>query len=409
MYIARARVFNDLLDENPPQIYWTTVDPATHWEDDDLLELPSGSIVIQVDGTGGRDDVGTDLVQIWKKITPTPTVVDYNGARAFRTLAPAVIVSEHEPIGDADRDEFCMLAPGSIVIMEDGGYYNAARIKIRNLCSPLGVGDWRQLPIVGTYGTVMVGGTDNEITDSAENAVVLGGHDNWTRGDSAVAVGGEENEVGGDRAVVLGSRFSTTTNYDCVAVGGSRHRIIAPRSIGIGSKCHTSHSGAILISPIAGADATAATDEFDSAAIDEFAVRANGIRLLTNLAESAGVTMAAGGSSWVTVSDQRAKNGIELLDEEVAERYLNLDIVRYTMGEEEIGAGVTAQNYYEAFPFLPQKRVGEMYALTQAERDGIQDAAIKQLVRRVQLLEQENTMLRGRLDAIETRLARLEG
>ena len=111
--------------------------------------------------------------------------------------------------------------------------------------------------------------------------------------------------------------------------------------------------------------------------------------------------MATGASAWSAVSDFRVKNNIQPLNVNVLAGYRILQPVSYFMGE-EIGAGITAQNWYEAFPFIPPKRIGELFAVNQAERDGVQDAAIKQLLSVVESLT-------NRVRVLEEKLALLEG
>lgn len=410
MYIARAKVFNDLYDENPPEIYWTTVDPNINFADSDLEELPSGSIVIQVDGTGGRDDSGTNLVQIYKKKFPTPTTVGYNGDGSYVTLAPSVLVSAIDPISVPATPLFTRQCVGSIVFLEDPEEIrNDARIKISELGYPVGPSDWRKIAIAGKNHSAKLGGTLTLIDTAATNAATVGGNGNLVEGNNGVAVGGEQNTVSGVGAIVAGGRYNTASGQDSATLGGSRNLAVGARAVAIGTKARPTHQGAVLISTLANGAPTMATDTFASAATEEFAVRSAGVRILTNLAESAGVTMAAGGSSWVTVSDANAKDRITEIVGDIADFYDELKIVSYVMGEEQIGVGITAQNYYATFPFLQPKRVGAMFAINQAERDGIQDKAIQELVRRVQLLEQENVMLRARLDSMELRITRLEG
>lgn len=259
--------------------------------------------------------------------------------------------------------------------------------------------------ITDSHSSVIGGGNTNTInTISTDHFIGAGESNNITgSGNENVIVGGNNNEItggGGNACIVGGNNNKANANLGQV-LGGTWNEANGAASTALGLKAQASHNYAFLINTQPGGDPNTDTDPFNSAAASEFAVRCDGIRFFTNLAQSAGMTMAAGASSWSAVSDERAKNNIQPLDVDVLAGYKTLIPVSYFMGE-TIGAGITAQNYYESFPFLERKTIGQFFAVNQAERDGIQDAAIKQLVARVEWLE-------DKVLALATRLARYEG
>jgi hypothetical protein len=231
------------------------------------------------------------------------------------------------------------------------------------------------------------GGQSNDIASGQDN-FIGGGNNNSiiTAGSGSVIVGGNNNTANGIQGQVLGGSFNKANGAAATALG---------------IKAQPTHDYAFLINTQPGANPNTDTDAFVSTASSEFAVRCNGSRIYTNLAQSAGVTMAAGASAWSAVSDKRAKNNIQPLVVDVLAGYKILQPVSYFMGE-QIGAGITAQNFYEAFPFIPEKRIGEYFAVNQAERDGVQDAAIKQLLGVIESLT-------NRVKILEDRIATLEG
>ena len=249
----------------------------------------------------------------------------------------------------------------------------------------------------------ILAGNLNTVTDALNSVIGGGQSNNITSGQDNVIVGGNNNEIitSGSAAVIVGGNNNKANAIQGQVLGGSFNEANGAASTALGLKAQVAHDYALLINTQPGGNPNTDTDPFNSAAASEFAVRCNGIRFFTNLAESAGMTMAAGASAWVAVSDRRAKNNILPLVVDVLAGYRILQPVSYFMGE-QIGAGITAQNFYEAFPFIPEKRIGEFFAVNQAERDGVQDTAIKQLLHVIDELTH-------RVRSLEDRLAALEG
>ena len=290
----------------------------------------------------------------------------------------------------------------------------------------------------GTVGAELMGnnalGAGNHVMTSAENSTIGGGSSNDNKNTKRSFIGagtdnvidgvtnpdlynenfigaGNGNSNAGQRAGIVSGNGNQISNAGLVSfigggyqnqangqgagvVGGYFNRANALMALALGMKCNITHSSAILLNTHLGADPNTATDLFASAADGELAMRTSGVRLFTNLAQSAGMTMAAGASAWVAVSDARAKQDIQPVDHDALAGYKVLQPVSYFMGE-PVAVGITAQNFYEAFPFLEEKQVGDFVGVSQAERDGVQDLAIKQLLARV--------------EALEARLAQYEG
>jgi hypothetical protein len=129
----------------------------------------------------------------------------------------------------------------------------------------------------GSYATV-AGGQFNWAT--GPNSTVGGGWQNSTSGGSATVGGGESNEAGGFRATVPGG-FSNFANAEQSFAAGSRATALS------------GHHGTIIFS-----DDSQINIPFNSAAADEFAVRATGgFRLVTAIDTSGSVTKMVGASS----------------------------------------------------------------------------------------------------------------
>lgn len=236
--------------------------------------------------------------------------------------------------------------------------------------------------ITNSKNAVIAGGYQNVITDSSSSFIGGGDNNQATVAGAAVCVGGTNNKANGNRAAILGGTWNEANAIYAVALG---------------SKSQVSHTGAFLINTLLGGDPNTDSDPFNSAADNEIAMRCSGYRLYTNLAQTAGATMAGGAGSWSSVSDERTKANITLLDAAVLDGYRRLRVVSYQQGEDNIGAGVTAQNFYNAFPYIPVKMIGEMYAINQADRDGLQDKAIQELLGVIDTLLDRVAALEARL------------
>jgi hypothetical protein len=145
--------------------------------------------------------------------------------------------------------------------------------------------------------------------------------------------------------------------------------------------------------------------DFNSATGNEFAVRATGgVRLVTAIdgtgAPTAGVTLAAGGSSWNTISDRNAKENFAPVDGvEVLELLDDVEITAWnykTQDESIRHIGPMAQDFYSAFGLgEDDKRINTVDA------DGVALAAIKGLK---EIVKEKDAQIAD----LERRLAKLE-
>lgn len=252
----------------------------------------------------------------------------------------------------------------------------------------------------------VVGGYQNNAT--GQYAAVVGGFGHVASGADAGCFAGAGNTVQADYAAAIGGRGNVieTGKTDAVAIGGRDHLIGGIAGVGIGHKCDINHNYAILLNAADGASGYGSgSDLFSSLVESEIAMRASGgYRMYTNDAESAGVYMAGGAGTWSSVSDERTKEIIGEVEADVLDGYRRLRILEYMQGQDHIGAGITAQEYYALFSVARERRFGDMLAINQAERDGIQDLAIKQILATVDYLVEENTSLRKRIARLERHL-----
>ena len=154
------------------------------------------------------------------------------------------------------------------------------------------------------------------------------------------------------------------------------------------------HDGAFLF-----ADSTDA--DFNSAAADEFAVRASGgVVFYTNSALSAGVVMAAGAGAWSPVSARDAKENFAAIDPvEVLEKVAAMPIETWNYKSQDAAIrhmGPMAEDFHGAFG------IGDFEGrITTIDADGVALAAIQGLNQKLtQKLEEKQAAI----DALNERL-----
>jgi hypothetical protein len=172
-----------------------------------------------------------------------------------------------------------------------------------------------------TGATISGGGQSGFINQVTANFGTVGeGSGNTASGSYATVAGGSDNTAAGDYSFVVGRRAKNTD---------------------------VTHDGVFLF-----ADSTNA--DFNSAAANEFAVRASGgFRLYSNSGLTAGVTLAAGASAWASVSDRALKENFRTLDGRAILHQLSLiPITAWNYKAQDAAIrhiGPMAQDFYGAF------------------------------------------------------------
>jgi hypothetical protein len=147
---------------------------------------------------------------------------------------------------------------------------------------------------------------------------------------------------------------------------------------------------------------------FRSTAPNQFSARATGgVRFVTAIDvggnASAGVSLAAGGGSWATISDVAAKADLAAVDvSAVLARVVERPVYTWRYRAESSSAlhmGPTAQDFRGAFALGDSERT-----ITTVDADGVALAAIQGLNRK---LENELDALRARNAALEQALGDL--
>jgi trimeric autotransporter adhesin len=233
-------------------------------------------------------------------------------------------------------------------------------------------------------------GASNTIT-AAGVAGFTAGALNTCAGSYCMALGYTANATG-TGAVSIGYRTTADANY-AVALG---HRASANGKTGSFTWADQS-----------------TTDSLENSANNSFQIRAaGGVRLYTNATTTTGMSLSAGGSSWVVISDRNRKQDFLTVDgEDMLGRIRTLPVSTWRYRDEAdrstLHIGPMAQDWHRAFGFTHDDTTINM-----SDFDGVNLAAIKALEARTSALQAENAELRAgnaelRAGAAELR-ARLE-
>ncbi len=257
--------------------------------------------------------------------------------------------------------------------------------------------------VAGASLTTIGGGTSN--TASAQRSTIAGGESNTTSnlfatvggGQSGTAsgrwatIGGGNINVASDTASTVGGGRGDTASGAYATVPGGRGNTAAGRySLAAGRRAKAIHAGAFVWADSNNLD-------FSSSADAEFNVRASGgTRIYSNSALTAGVTLAAGASAWVAVSDSILKRNIRVLDgKEMLEKVLQLPIKRWSYKAQDASIehiGPMAQDFYPLFQVGDDEKT-----ISTIDPPGIALAAIQGLYKMLEEQKAENEELRGEL------------
>ncbi|HXZ90635.1 MAG TPA: tail fiber domain-containing protein [Candidatus Dormibacteraeota bacterium] len=272
----------------------------------------------------------------------------------------------------------------------------------------------------GPGASVGGGGFDGTTTAgnvaSGKASTVPGGLNNSATLDYATVGGGSTNTAGAPGATVAGGQKNAAKGMNATVPGGQSNTAAGTNSLAAGSFANVQavHNGAMLFSDDSNPNA------FNSAAPGEFASRCTGgARFVSAVTESgapsSGVSLAAGGGSWSSISDRNLKENFEALDGfDVLERLSHIPISEWNykaQGAVIRHLGPMAQDFYEAFHIGEDDR-----HITTIDADGVALAAIQALYKVVRdenmelknqvrdeigTLREENAALRTRLEVLE--------
>jgi hypothetical protein len=252
--------------------------------------------------------------------------------------------------------------------------------------------------------TTVSGGQGNRAGDNAGTTAdetfgtVGGGFGNIASGQAATVGGGFGNTASGDSATVGGGSSNTASGDSAAVMGGSANIASGTVSAAAGAGAMADDHGAFVWSDSCNNAAgsaqcpTVGLVPFASTAVDQFSARATGgVRFVTAVNASgtptAGATLAAGASSWGTVSDRASKENVAPVDgEAILERLSEIPVATWnwkTQDDSIRHIGPMAQDFHSAF------EVGEDEKhISTVDADGVALAAIQGLNDKVASLEE---------------------
>jgi len=275
---------------------------------------------------------------------------------------------------------------------------------------------------------VTVGGGDGNRADGLWTTVG-GGSGNWTSGflptvgggglnsasgDNATVAGGEFNSASGVYATVGGGYHNQATNSYATVPGGYQNSAGGQYSFAAGHNAVATNDGAFVWSDGTGTPTS-------STASNQFVARASGGFVLYSSTNSNGVSLAAGGGSWSSMSDRDAKKDFAPLNSQaLLARVAALPLTSWSY-KSEPGVrhlGPMAQDFYAAFGVGEDDR-----HITEVDEGGVALAAIQGLNQKVEekearIREQaaqiqsqtaEITELKARLDKLEQLISAKNG
>lgn len=263
---------------------------------------------------------------------------------------------------------------------------------------------------------VIAAGQSNMITSAAESSFVMGMGNVVRRGVSCAIGCGETNQIGlaaelgsiETSAILCGMDHSignsdmvNPTQNSIVAYGENCHCVGAVVDSFVGGRESTvsSSSDAIVIGTMATAnhnnvfmfsDATATTTTTSQANNAFHVGAAGGSQLLTGLGPDVGVSLAANGTAWASLSDERSKENIVEVDyDAMATVVEKLPMYNFKFKSDRTSTPwlfTTAQKWHETTRLDRKKN---QLAVDTYDVDGINIAALKSAMYRLDRLENE--------------------
>jgi hypothetical protein len=253
-------------------------------------------------------------------------------------------------------------------------------------------------------GATVGGGERNQALGT--DATVAGGNLNTANATYAAVGGGQSNSAGANSTSVGGGLGNSGSGTSATISGGSANVASGSYSFAAGPRARSANAGSFAF-----ADGGAVT--FSTSANNQFSVRASGgPRIVSGVdgsggAPTAGVTVAAGGGSWTTLSDRASKRDFALVDNgDVLARMALLPVYTWRYVTERSGAlhlGPTAQDFRAAFG------LGDSPThITSVDANGVALATLKALQQRVAAREALIELRARRLADLQARIGRLE-
>jgi hypothetical protein len=279
-----------------------------------------------------------------------------------------------------------------------GGYASAAGGGTMNHAD----GDWTvigggyQNGATGDMATISGGG----FNEAGDYAAVGGGQSNAASNLRATVGGGYDNTASGSESTVGGGQENTASGTASAVPGGVLNVAQGNYSFAAGHRAKAYQDGCFVWGDSSDADITCDND-------DRWVARASGgVYFYTNANFQSGVYVAAGGSSWNSISDRATKENFSPADgQAILETLASLPVREYNLKSQEDSirhVGLVAQDFAQ-FGYGESDK-----AINMEDADGVALAAIQALYAQNQALTAENADQQAQIDALEVRLAALE-
>lgn len=238
------------------------------------------------------------------------------------------------------------------------------------------------------YGPVASGdrslalGTVNEASGAFSTSI---GYNTKSEGSYATAMG---------YGTIASGSYSTAIGYNIEASG--------EKSIAMGSYARVSGNGSMYFG-----DYSSTASSLVYAGTNIMHMRfSNGYKLYTNSTSSTGVSLAAGGSSWSTISDYRKKENFLLADgKSFLQKIGSMQLGSWNyIGQDKNEYrhyGPMAQEFYKHFGNDGYGTIGNDTTIASADIDGVMMIALQALVKENEELKQQNKNMERRLQKLE--------
>ena len=263
----------------------------------------------------------------------------------------------------------------------------------------------------GLQGNTVAGGSQNNAT-GLRGAAIGGGEGNTASGQYTTVAGGLGNVASGGLAVIGGGQQNTASGNGSTVPGGQQNTASGDQSFAAGYRAKADYPGCFVWGDSSEQDVTCGFR-------DRFIARASGgFYLMTNASASVGAWLPSGSGSWMNLSDRASKENVRPVDgQALLDRLAAVSISTWNYKTQDAAVrhiGPMAQDFYAAFSVgEDDKHISTidaegvalaasqaLYALAQEQQRQLtsQQARIDQL-------EQENSALEARIDAIERTLS----
>ena len=256
------------------------------------------------------------------------------------------------------------------------------------------------LPVFGTIG----GGENNSIQTNTSFAMIGGGITNaiWSGAHGAVIGGGSGNQVlGAGQFSAVGGGANNTNLAPFATIPGGVGNLAGANAFAAGTGAQAGNQGSFVWSDASGGS-------IGSTLNNSVTMRAaGGYRLFSNAGATLGVSLAANGSSWSSVSDKNAKKNFAPVDgKSILEKLAAIPIEQWNYKSEKDGdtpnIGPMAQDFKHAFyPGRDDKSISTL------EFDGVELAAIQGLNQKLDKKDAEIEQLKQSIAQLQALVAQL--